>query len=132
MEFVIMDVENFLKSHGVLHFVCHSEQKAAVVERFNRTLKTRIYTNFTAEQTNIYIDKLEDFVKSYKHSVHRMIGRGQLMLQKRIRIEYGLGCMGTICIGLESLQQLEKWLELLKKLLFEKGYMPKWSEQHFS
>ena len=73
-EFLNKDVQKLLKSKGVHHFVSHSEKKAAVVERFNRTLKTKIWTYFTAKQTNLYIDKLEDFVKSYNHSVHRMIG----------------------------------------------------------
>ena len=62
-EFLHKDVQKFLKSHGVLHFVSHSDKKAAVVERFNRTLKTKIGTYFTAKQTNIYMDKLQDFVK---------------------------------------------------------------------
>ena len=36
---------NFLalmKRNGIYHFASESEQKAAVVERFNRTIKTRI------------------------------------------------------------------------------------------
>ena len=60
------------KAHRVLLFVSHRDKKAAVVERFNRTLKK--WTYFTAKQTTIYIDKLLDFVKSYNHSVDRMIG----------------------------------------------------------
>ena len=54
------------------------------------------------------------------------------MLQKRIRIDYGPGCTGTICIGPESLQQFFKMARISKiKGLFEKGYMPNWSEDHF-
>ena len=49
-EFLNKKVQKFLKSHGVLHFVSHSEKKAAVVERFNRTLKTKIWTDFTEER----------------------------------------------------------------------------------
>ena len=52
----------------------HNDKKAAVVERFNRTLKTKISTYFTTKQPNVYIDKLEDFVKSSNHSLHRMFG----------------------------------------------------------
>ena len=63
-EFLNKDLQIFLKSKAVHHFVSHSDKKAAVVERFNRTLKTKIWT-FSAKQTNIDIDKLENFVKSY-------------------------------------------------------------------
>ena len=73
-EILNKEVQKFLKSYGVLHFVSHSDKIAAVVERFNRTLKTKIWTYFIAKQRNFYIDKLQDFVKSYNHSVHRMIG----------------------------------------------------------
>ena len=73
-EFLNKDGHKFLKSHVILHFVSHSVKKAAVVERFNRTLKTKIWTYCTTKQTNNYIDKLQDFVKCYNHSVDRMIG----------------------------------------------------------
>ena len=56
-EFLNKDVQKSLKSHGILHFHSHRDKKEAVVERFNRTLKTKIWTYFTAKQTNIFIDK---------------------------------------------------------------------------
>ena len=59
-EFLNKDVQKFLKSHVVVHFVSHSDKKAAVVERFNRTLKTKIWTYFRAKQTNNYMDKLQE------------------------------------------------------------------------
>ena len=34
--------------NGIHHFASESDQKAAVVERFNRILKIRIWTNFSA------------------------------------------------------------------------------------
>ena len=43
-EFLNKDVQKILKSHGVHHFVSHSDKIAAVVERFNRTLKIKIWT----------------------------------------------------------------------------------------
>ena len=33
-----------MKRHGIQHFASESEHKAAVVERFNRTIKTRVWT----------------------------------------------------------------------------------------
>ena len=34
-----------MRRHGISHFASKSDQKAAVVERFNRTIKTIIYTD---------------------------------------------------------------------------------------
>ena len=41
-EFFNRSLHNLLKEHGIQHFSTHNEEtKASVVERFNRTLKTR-------------------------------------------------------------------------------------------
>ena len=73
-EFLNKEIQAYFKTKGIQHFVSNSDKKAAVVERFNRTLKTRIWTYFSAHQTNRYIDKLADFVTSYNESFHRTIG----------------------------------------------------------
>ena len=66
-EFLKKYVHKCLKSHGFLDFDSHRAKIAAIVEGFNRTLKRKIWTYFTAKQTNIYIDKLQNFVKLYHH-----------------------------------------------------------------
>ena len=48
--------------------------KAAVVERFNRTLKQKMYRYFTAKRTRRYVDVLPDLVHSYNNNHHRSIG----------------------------------------------------------
>ena len=55
-EFVNKDVQKFLKYHGVLHFVSHSDKKAAVVERFNRTLKKYGPISQRSKQISILIN----------------------------------------------------------------------------
>ena len=39
-----------MKRHNIQHFANESDQKAAVVERFNRTIKTCIWTYLSAAQ----------------------------------------------------------------------------------
>ena len=48
--------------------------KAAVVERVNRTLKTRMWRYLTHKNTLKYIDVLPQLVNAYNHSVHRSLG----------------------------------------------------------
>jgi hypothetical protein len=43
-------------------------------ERFIRTLKGNIYRYMMKNQTQVYIDHLDDFVDSYLYTVHRGIG----------------------------------------------------------
>ena len=69
LEFLNKSVQALLKKHGIHHFSTHNaETKASVVERFNRTLKTRMWRYFTKHQTWRYIDVLQDLVQSYNNT----------------------------------------------------------------
>lgn len=46
---------------------------AAYIERFNRTLQNIMYKYMTENETNRYIDVLQDLVKTYNNRTHRMI-----------------------------------------------------------
>ena len=51
-EFLNATVQRFLKQHGVSFHTKHNPNiKAAVFERFNRTLKTKMYKYFTRKNT---------------------------------------------------------------------------------
>ena len=63
-----------MKCHGIQHFASESKQTAAVVERFNRTIKTRIWTYLSDRGTVRWIDIIHDLVVAYNHSRHRSIG----------------------------------------------------------
>ena len=45
-----------------------------MVERFNKTLKQRLYRALTANATLKYLDFLPDLVKGYNASVHNATG----------------------------------------------------------
>ena len=51
--------QHFLKEVGVDFFVTHNEDiKASIVERFNRTLKERLWRYFTRNNTLRYVEAL--------------------------------------------------------------------------
>jgi transposase InsO family protein len=74
-EFYSAAVRRFLREQGVELFSTNSDNKAAIVERLNGTLKARIYKHFTAWNTRRYVDVLAGMVYSYNHSRHRTMGR---------------------------------------------------------
>ena len=45
-----------------------------MAERFNRTLKGRMWKYFTANNTYRYLDVLDDLLFAYNHAKHRTIG----------------------------------------------------------
>jgi len=74
-EFLNVQVQQVFKKYNVRHYwSLNDEIKAAVVERFNRTLKTRMYRYFSARHTNRWIDVLQSLVDSYNKSYHSTIG----------------------------------------------------------
>ena len=72
-EFVNVSFQNYLKKEGIDFYVTTNELKAAVVERLNRTLKSKLYRYFTSENTLRYIDDLQDMVDSYNNTYHQSI-----------------------------------------------------------
>ena len=54
-EFLNRNFQSLLKENSVHFFTTNSEVKASVVERFNRTLKTRMWKYFTAKNNRVYI-----------------------------------------------------------------------------
>ena len=135
-EFYNTYVQALFKKRGIHHFSTSGEAKAALVERFNRTLKGRMYRYFTAANTLRYVDVVQDLVKGYNASYHRSIG------------------MAPQDVTLQNEKQV--WLTLYKPYLekkkkdktpvfqvgdrvrlsqarrpFKKGYLPQWTEEVF-
>eukprot|EP00117_Sycon_ciliatum_P023511 scpid81843/ scgid19970/ Putative uncharacterized transposon-derived protein F54H12.3 len=55
-------------------FPAHNEGKAVVVERFNRTLKLRMWRHFTETGSNKYLHVLTQLLERYNNAKHRSIG----------------------------------------------------------
>ena len=51
----------------------HIKGKSVVVERFIRTLKTKIYKYKASVSKNVYINKLDDIVNKYNNAYHGTI-----------------------------------------------------------
>jgi hypothetical protein len=64
-----------LKNNGIKQiFMQNPITKAGVVERFNRTLKTRLYKYFTEKNTTKWLAILPKIVTAINHSISRMHG----------------------------------------------------------
>ena len=63
-----------MKRHKIQHFASESNQKAAVVERLNRTMKTKIWTYLSDRGTVRWANVIQDLVDAYNNSRHCFIG----------------------------------------------------------
>ena len=131
-EFTNRVFQAFLKNHDVHFFTTHNEEtKASIVERFNRTLKTKMWKYFTHRETLTYLDVLDDMVDSYNHTVHRTLGMppvevtwaNQTRLVKRI-----YGTSPKKC----NLNPGDRVRLVKSKRTFKKGYLPNWTEELFT
>ena len=72
-EFTNKIVQNLFKQKKIHFFITHNATKASVVERFNRTLKTKMWKYFTEMNTKRYIDVIDKLMQSYNRTWHRSI-----------------------------------------------------------
>ena len=72
-EFFNREFKALVREYNVLHFTTSNETKACIVERFNRTLKTKMWRYLTANNSRRYVDILQDLVSSYNRGYHRSI-----------------------------------------------------------
>ena len=131
-EFINKEVQKFLKDHDIDFFTTKSETKASVVERFNRTIKEKMWRIFTKQNSYRYIDFLKDLLENYNNSFHRTIKMKPVdvnssneneILNKVFRIDQKL-VKFKFKIG-------DKVRISKVKRTFEKGYTPNWTEEYF-
>ncbi len=72
-EFFNKHFQDLMKKHDVHHFAKATDLKASVVERFNRSLKSRMWRFLTATNSQRYIDVLQDIMQGYNSSYHQSI-----------------------------------------------------------
>ena len=121
------------KKHQVHHLSTQEDTKAALAEVLIKTLKTKLYRYFTAAYTLTYLKALPTIVKQYNHTVHSCIQEKPVhvtpdneyliwnrlykkRLRKRARPKLRVG----------DKVRLNK-----KHRVFQKGYLPGWTEEVF-
>ena len=131
-EFENQHVRQLFTEHNIELFSVKSAYKAALVERFNRTLKHRLWRYLTASNQKKWADVLQDAVYAYNHSIHRIIKRKPANVTHEIvadmREENNLPRpKGKDDIRIGDMVRISK-----VKTVFEKGYLPNWSEEIFT
>ena len=133
MEFLNKSVQALLRKRGVHHFSTHhAETKASIVERFNRTLKTRMWRYFTKVQTWRYIDVLPDLVRTYNDTRHRSIGMAPSQVNAKNQEKVWQRLYGHDGKGVPKLNVSDRVRVSKYKGTFEKGYETNWSEEVFT
>ena len=68
-EFTNRVFQKFAKENDLHFFTTYNDEtKASIVERLNRTLKTKMWKYFTHRETLNHVDVLSEMVASYNHT----------------------------------------------------------------
>jgi transposase InsO family protein len=72
-EFYNKRMDQWIKENNIVRYSTYGEHKSAVVERFNRTIKTNMWKRFTAENTRNWIDMIDKLLLEYNNRLHSTI-----------------------------------------------------------
>ena len=133
-EFYNKPFQTWLKQQGIHHFSTHGDAKAAVIERFNRTLKERLYRYMTAANTVAYLPAVAPLVRQYNADEHSAIVRAPDTVTTENETEVWNHLYedkwkktrkrGELRVG--DRVRLSKHVRT-----FKKGYMAQWTEEVF-
>lgn len=129
-EFYNKDVRSLVEIYST-----ENEEKSSVVERWNRTMKEKMFKYFTANSTRRYIDILDELVDRYNNTVHSSIK----MTPTEASIEKNENRVYMNLYNDKDFDSVPKPKYSVgdhvritkKKKTFEKGYTPRWTEEVF-
>ena len=132
-EFYNKDFKELMKKYNINHYSTYTNVKASVVERFNRTLKEKMWKQFSIQGNYKWIDILPKLVDNYNNTYHTTIK------MKPVEV-----CLKNQEIIFNDVYQ-DKLLPLRNKFkfgdkvriskikgMFEKGYTANWSTEIFT
>ena len=134
-EFWNKEVAAYLKKHHIKPFFTSSDTKCALVERWNRTLKNKMFRYFTANNTLVYIPVLNALVQSYNNKIHSTIGVAPNKVSKtnerkiwehqykKYLQKYGTKTFKYDIGDIVRISKLSR--------VFRKGYLPTFQEEYF-
>jgi uncharacterized protein (DUF342 family) len=109
-----------------------SDKKCAIVERFNRTLMSKLSKYMHSKNTKRYVDVLQDLVDSYNHSYHRTIGTKPVLVEKANDFQVWLNIHKDIIKRKWKKRTNLKENDFVrirnKKDIFTKGYLAKFTD----
>lgn len=130
-EFWNSPCQRFFAQKGVNHYSSESEYKTSVVERFNRTLKNKLYRIFTYRNSFTYVDILNFVLKAYNSSVHRSTGFSPDRVTQRDESVIFERLYGYLKLVDHGYRVGDKVGISKAKKAFKIGYLPNWSEEAF-
>ena len=126
-----------LEEKKVHMYWTENEEKSSVVERWNRTIKSKMWKYFTKNRTGVYIDVLPDIIKKYNNTYHRSIKCTPTDARKPSNYQDVFNALynynNTSALNTPPKFKIGDQVRISKlKKTFEKGYTANWTEEVFN
>ena len=133
-EFYNVGVKSLLRdAYNIKYFSTYSSRKAAIVERFNRTLKTIMWKYFDANNSHEWLDVLDSFVKNYNSNVNRGIGMKPMDVNQENKHEIWIKLFGQPTGNISPKFNIGDKVRISKyKNIFTKGYEANFTKELFT
>ena len=139
-EFYNFMFQNMLSALNVQMYSTYSEKKASIVERVQRTIRSRLFKAFTGQGNQKWVDVISKLVESYNNSVHRTIK----MRPNDVKLKHTKLILNRIYLNEKYRDTIyrEKYRKKLLKVgervrivkerkLFDKEALQKWTNEIF-
>jgi hypothetical protein len=133
-EFMNARFKRMLDENDVRFYVSqNADIKASVVERFNRTLKTKIWKYFTHNNTFNYANVLDDLLHSYNNTHHRTIDRAPSSVKRKDvdALHAKMFPLATRVVPAKFKVGARVRISKTRRV-FDKGYLPNWTVELFT
>ena len=128
-EFYNKHVAELLRKNNIHLYSTENEEKASVVERWNRTIKTKMWKYFSANNTKKYIDILSQLIDRYNNTP--TVARQPASYQHVFKTLYAKKVEDRRSVAVKF-HPGDKVRIVKKKKTFDKGYFPNWTEELFT
>lgn len=128
-------IRHYLKEKNIIYNTTRDPIiKAAICERFIRTIKSIIFKYFSFSKSNRYLDALESILYIYNNRKHSSIGMAPIEVNENNVLK-----VWTFMNNKKKMHTLNKTKYNIgdfvrvsnPKKVFDKGYKPKWTEEIF-
>ena len=135
-EFIGKHFKDFLKRHNIKMYHTQNEEKSSVLERWNRTMKNKMWKMFSANNNTVYWDKLDKLVDNYSNRKHSSIKMTPTEASKKGNEKQVFANLYEDEIFLKPKKPKfsigdKVRLSKYKRRVFDKGYTPNWTEEVF-
>lgn len=131
-EFFNKEFKSLMNKFSINHYSTYSIMKASIIERFNRTLKSLMFREFSFNGTYHWIKMYKGIIELYNKSKHRTIKMAPIEVNSKNEKLLLNTVYSHLKVFKNSSFRVGDYVRISKyKNVFEKGYTPNFSAEIF-